>query len=129
MPLEIKEYLQKLGLNEIEIDLYLALITIGPSTILELSRNTDIKRSTVHVNVESLIKKDFIKESKVKQRRVIIAEDPKKLEKILNDKLLKIEELKGNTSKMIRELFLLADGFANLALMKLLNFLASLKAI
>ena len=104
MSSEIKDYLKKLDLTDVETNLYLSLLTIGPSSILELSRYTSIKRSTVHFSVENLIQKGFIEQTMVGKKRLVVAKDPSVIKSILNDRLQKMESLKGSVDKMIRSI-------------------------
>lgn len=113
MSLEVKEYLNKLGLTSTEIDIYLALVTTGPSTILNLSRYTKIKRSTVHFIVESLIKKNFVFETKSKVKRLIVAEDPKRIKEILNIKSENLDNLKIEADRIIRSINSISNKDSN----------------
>ncbi len=56
----LKEYRQQiidLGLSEKEADIYLTLLSMGSSTIDALAKETKIKRSTVYVQLKTLLKK------------------------------------------------------------------------
>ncbi len=81
-------------LSDIEINLYVSLLKRGPSTIMDLANFADVNRATTHINVETLIKKGFVVQSKMpnSKRRVVIAEDPKKLRTVLNNKKLQLEK-------------------------------------
>jgi DNA-binding MarR family transcriptional regulator len=59
----------------------MGLLRKGPSTVLEISKFTEINRVTVHVNIENLIEKGLVSQTKSGRgkRRQIIAESPERL--------------------------------------------------
>ena len=99
---------EEFGLSKNEIAIYLNLVKYGDSTILELANNSGMNRSTVHVNVESLLKKGLATQIKKTRglRRLILAEPIEKLALILKNKKAKIETAEGHLltlSKQLRE--------------------------
>jgi len=100
----VSEYLKQLGLSEIETKLYLGLLEKRSTTVMELANHVSIKRITAHFNVESLIAKGLITESRKGARRQIIAEDPDKLQTLLDDRELEIGQLKQNLPTIIQSI-------------------------
>jgi len=49
--------LQQLGLTSKEAEVYLTLLQLGPSSVLEISRHCDVKRATIYNILESLTQK------------------------------------------------------------------------
>jgi sugar-specific transcriptional regulator TrmB len=75
--MQLDKTLQKYGLEAKESQLYLALLELGKSTILELSRKTSLKRAGLYYAIENLIAKGLVIEGKdKKQRRHWTAVDP-----------------------------------------------------
>lgn len=97
----INDFLEKLGLSEIETKLYLGLLEKGPTTVLEISRHTGIKRATTHFNIESLIQKGLVTQTSVGARRQIIAEPPQSLEILVEQHLSDAKNLKQNLPSVI----------------------------
>lgn len=89
----LKSYLVDFGLNDKEISIYISLLQAGPSTIMDLSRKTGIKRSTTHNNVEELIKKGLVSQTNYGERRMVIAEDPEKLKFLLEQRKWDVQKL------------------------------------
>lgn len=83
--------LTNLGLNEKEAAVYLACLSLGPTTILKISRSAVLKRATVYMIVESLKQKGLINMEVKGFKTLFAAEDPEKLETMLE---IKREELK-----------------------------------
>lgn len=91
----IKNYLiEKFGLSDIEARLYLALLESGVTTILEMSRLTQINRATVHVNINNLIEKGLVSQTKTGRgvKRQIVAEPAEKLKLLIDQRKLELEE-------------------------------------
>jgi DNA-binding transcriptional ArsR family regulator len=78
----MEEELQKLGLSEHEAEVYLAALGLGPSSAAQISEQTNIKRPTVYLALENLIKQGLILESFAGKKRLFEAEKPQKLEKL-----------------------------------------------
>ncbi len=100
----VSEYLKQLGLSEIEAKLYLGLLEMGSTTVMELANHVSIKRITAHFNIESLISKGLVTESRKGARRQIVAEDPDKLQTLLEDRELEIGQLKQNLPSIIESI-------------------------
>lgn len=98
-------YLQEFGLNDKEITIYLTLLKVGPSTIMDLARKTGIKRSTTHNNVEELIKKGLVSQTNYGERRMVIAEDPEKLKFLLEQRKWDVNKLEKNMNEIVNEIY------------------------
>lgn len=96
------EYMQKLGLSDNEIKLYKGLLTSGPSTIMDLSKQVGMKRITCHFNIESLIQKGLVVQLRTGARRKVVAEPPEKLEELIQQKEKEIERLRDELPSMIK---------------------------
>ena len=57
--MDLTKKLIKLGLTEKEASLYLTGLSIGPATILDLSRKSSIKRGTVYEIIMRLVSLGF----------------------------------------------------------------------
>lgn len=97
----VNDYLKQLGLSEIETKLYLGLLETGSTTVMELANHLGIKRITAHFNIESLIKKGLVTETRKGARRQIVAEDPDRLKQFLEEKEEEIQQLKKTLPGMI----------------------------
>jgi len=78
----MEEELIKLGLSEHEAKVYLAALSLGPSSAGQISEQTGIKRPTVYLALENLSKQGLIIESFAGKKRLFEAEKPQKLEKL-----------------------------------------------
>lgn len=78
--------LEKIGLNEKETKVYLALLELGEGSIQKLSTKSGVKRTTVYDILASLKEKGLINEITKNHKIVFSAEDPRKLETALEEK-------------------------------------------
>ncbi len=101
----LKSYLVDFGLNDKEISIYLNLLQAGPSTIMDLSRKTAIKRSTTHNNVEELIKKGLVSQTNYGERRMVIAEDPEKLKFLLEQRKWDVQKLEKVMPELVSTIY------------------------
>lgn len=78
--------LESIGLNENEASLYLASLSMGPSTILKLSRASEMKRTTAYSVIESLKQKGLMNVVHKGLKKLYAPEDPQKLSAVLQSK-------------------------------------------
>lgn len=101
---DLQNFLEEFGLTPREIKLYLSLLKSGPNTIMNLSRETNIKRSTTHNNVEELIKKGLVSQTNYGERRMVVAEDPEKLKFLIENKRWEIRKLEDKLPEVVGEI-------------------------
>src|SRR3989344_4112937 len=75
--------LKDIGLSEREASVYLASLSLGPTTILRLARASDIKRTTIYGIIESLKQKGMISVELKGLKQVYAPENPLKLERMI----------------------------------------------
>lgn len=105
IPKSIEKFLIDFGLNEKEISIYLALLRSGPSTVMDISRDTAIKRSTTHNTVEELIKKGLVTQTNYGERRMVVAEDPEKLNFLLDQKKWQLKQISDALPQAISQIY------------------------
>jgi sugar-specific transcriptional regulator TrmB len=101
---KVQDYLQNLGLSEVEAKVYTGLLEHGPSTVMELAKHLHMKRITVHFNVENLIQKGLIAQTKEGTRRKVFAETPDKLLSLVEDQERSILEIKKEFPNVLKEI-------------------------
>lgn len=85
--------LTRLGLEGNRAKVYLAVLKLGRATVIDISKHTKIKRTTVYDVVLDLKNQGFVSEAKRGARRVFIAEDPATLVQTFEDRLSEIKEI------------------------------------
>ncbi len=81
-----KKLLGELGLTDIEIDVYLAILDSGSCLAGEITRKTGIHRRTVYDAINRLIEKGLVSYIKTNNRKYFEAYHPTKLLEILREK-------------------------------------------
>lgn len=84
----LQKELENLGLDDKEVQVYLSLLEIGEANIARISKKSGVKRTTVYNAIEALKKKGLVSSTVKKQNTLYIAEDPRKLEQELHEKML-----------------------------------------
>ena len=99
------EQLKNIGLSENETKVYLAMLELGPSAVMDIARKAEVNRPTAYVQIESLKKRGLVSTQTKGKKQLYIAESPEHLENILDSKLHEIavnkEELSGVLPQLI----------------------------
>lgn len=105
---QLQRVLTEIGLHEHEAKVYLAALSLGPTTVLKIAKTAELKRTTVYSVIEALKQKGLMRIELKGFKNLFAAESPEKLEGILEyrrtalkDQLPKLEaiyNLKGGES-------------------------------
>ena len=101
---KIKEKLNKLGLKEKEIIIYLVILSIGKGNISSIAKKAEIKRTSIYQHIEELLKKDFIYKTITKKRVYYSANNPKKIISYLEKEKRNLEYKKNDIETILPEL-------------------------
>jgi len=75
----LKEQLEKIGLPDNEASIYLSLLKNGPQSIQEISKSTEIKRTTLYLIIERMLGKNLINIEIKQKRKQYYIKNPKML--------------------------------------------------
>ncbi len=104
------EKLKNLGLSENEAKVYMAMLELGPSVVVEISRKSQINRPTTYVQIESLKKKGLVSTQTKGKKQIFIAESPDKLELLIDSELKTVEDKKSELNNFLPELLSLFNS-------------------
>ena len=96
--------LKDLGLSENEAKVYMAMLELGPATMLEIAAKAGVNRPTAYVQVESLKKMGLVSTQIKGKKQLFLAESPDQLEFIIEKKENEIEQKKDELKKILPEL-------------------------
>jgi sugar-specific transcriptional regulator TrmB len=96
---KIRYFLQSIGFTSSETKIYLNLLGRGPLNIGEISRSTKIPRTTTSRNIKKLVKKGVVSTVVKMHETLIEAESPDKLELILKEEEIKLEDKLSSINK------------------------------
>ncbi|HRY82504.1 MAG TPA: helix-turn-helix domain-containing protein [Candidatus Moranbacteria bacterium] len=83
--------LKDMGLSDLEASVYLASLSLGPASVSKISRNSDVKRTSVYPIINSLKQKGLMNIELRGWKKLYTAESPEKLKFIIDDKLNKLK--------------------------------------
>ena len=89
----IKNTLADLGFNEVELDIYVALLENGKSTVSDIAKHSGLKRPTIYQYIDGLAARDLIRKTFKGKRLLYYPEDPKKLLKHADNIKKKAEKI------------------------------------
>lgn len=108
----MEEELQKLGLSEYEARVYLATLGMGPSSAFHISEKTNIKRPTVYLALENLIKQGLVFENFINKKRLFQAEKPEKLSKLTKRMRRKVIDAEISLESILPEILKIPREYA-----------------
>ena len=96
--------LKNLGLSDNEAKVYLAMLELGPSSVIEIARKAEINRPTAYVQIESLKKRGLVSTQMKGKKQIYMAESPEHLEGMLDNQLHEIAVQKEMFSSVLPNL-------------------------
>jgi HTH-type transcriptional regulator, sugar sensing transcriptional regulator len=96
--------LKNIGLSDKEAKVYLALLHLGPASVLEVAAKAGINRPTTYVQIETLKKQGLVSSQTKGKKQLFIAESPSQLEHILDKEEKEIEVKKDDLQKILPDL-------------------------
>lgn len=85
--------LENAGLNENEAKIYLAVLELGQTSVNRIALKAGIKRTTVYLSLENLMKKGLVSAIKKAGKTLYFAEDPRDLERIMEERKKEISDI------------------------------------
>ncbi len=101
--------LNKIGLNDKEGEVYLALLELGSQPASIIGKKAGINRSTTYLVLESLIKKGYVNQHVRADVKYFTAADPKTILQDLNKKEKEMEEYKNEFEELLPEFYSLIN--------------------
>jgi sugar-specific transcriptional regulator TrmB len=98
------EKLKHLGLSENEAKVYMAMLELGPSVVVEIARKSQINRPTTYVQIESLKGKGLVSAQIKGKKQYFSAESPDKLELLIDNELKTVEDKKSELNNYLPDL-------------------------
>ena len=96
--------LKNLGLSENEAKVYMAMLELGPSAVLDIARKAEINRPTAYVQIESLKKRGLVSTQTKGKKQLYMAESPEHLEGMLDNQLHEIAVQKETFAQILPNL-------------------------
>jgi HTH-type transcriptional regulator, sugar sensing transcriptional regulator len=91
--MSLEKDLKSIGLEEKEAKVYLSALELGPTNIQNLTKKSEIKRSTVYEMIKNLKNQGLITEATKGKRRIFIASNPENLKRNIKTKEQLLSEI------------------------------------
>ncbi|HDK42607.1 MAG TPA: hypothetical protein ENG87_04455, partial [Candidatus Pacearchaeota archaeon] len=90
---DISEVLESIGLSKNEVIVYLDLIRVGKSSVIDISKRTGLYRSNTYDILEKLLKKGFVDQSIENEKKFFYPIDPNDLLDYIKHKEQELKEI------------------------------------
>lgn len=97
---QIENLLKLFDCNQREASIYVQALMMGPSTIQDVANALGQNRVTVHNAVGQIIRKGFLYETRKGKKRLLVAEEPVVLHRILQKRENELKVLKDNAYEL-----------------------------
>lgn len=91
--MEIRQKLEEIGLTGKKADVYLAILQLGKTTVVQIAKKAQIKRPTTYDILDDLINKGLVSQTFAGKKRFFNAEPPEALKSLLKKQEEKVDQL------------------------------------
>lgn len=105
----MQKMLEKLGIPEKAAKIYVSLLELGPSTVLDLAERAGVNRPTAYVHLESLKERGLVTTITKGKRKFFVAESPRELESMIVREKKEVEIKNEQLAKLLPELLAMYD--------------------
>lgn len=98
----IHEQLHFFGANPREANIYMRCLQTGPCSVQDIAHAMRMNRVTVHSAVGQMLEKGLLFETRKGKRRLIVAEEPMSLLRLLAQKEQEITRARGNMERIMQ---------------------------
>lgn len=102
--LKINQKFKELDCNNKETAVYLSLLKHGAMSVQETAKKVQLNRVTTHDTIERLLEKGLLAETRAGKKRLLVAEDPKILYSLLEEKKQQVGMLEKSISQVVENL-------------------------
>jgi HTH-type transcriptional regulator, sugar sensing transcriptional regulator len=103
------DLLKKLGFSDKSARIYLALLSLGPSSVRKLAENCKLNRGTTYDALKWLQDKGVVNFYNKDTKQTFVAENPEKLHAMVKEQEQELQSIDSKLDKMIPELQALHD--------------------
>lgn len=124
----IKE-LMEIGLSEKEARVYLASLELGPETAQKIAAKATVSRPNTYIAIESLSKRGLMSSFQKGKKKYICAQNPKLLQRILQEEKESIERKSAAYQALLPELSEITSTLENHPSVQVFDDLAGLVSV
>jgi|SRR3989344_6820128 len=102
--MSLVNHLKNIGLEDKEAKVYLAMLELGPSTVLEIAAKAEVTRPTAYVMIESLKKMGLVSTQTRGKKQLFMGESPDQIKVNLDKEEKLIEQRKEELKQILPDL-------------------------
>lgn len=110
MPTDIAKLFMTLGLSTTETKVYLASLSLGPTSVQDIAKESKLSRTATYDAVESLQKRGLLSTYERGKKRYFVAEEPEKAVAYFRENMHKMEDHLETFLRALPELKLQVGG-------------------
>lgn len=107
----MQKELKQLGLDKTEAKIYLACLELGPATPTQIAKKAEMKRPTIYLYLDRLVKIGLISKTIKNKKRLITAEEPERLKFLVEKHKEKAKQEEEILEKLIPALKVISAKF------------------
>jgi sugar-specific transcriptional regulator TrmB len=96
--------LKQLGFSEKEIQVYVSLLNLGPSSVRSVASEAKINRGTTYDILKSLIQRGLVSYYHQDKHQYFLAEDPERLKNVVKEEISELTRSQSDLDKLMPEL-------------------------
>lgn len=105
----MQKMLEKLGIPEKAAKIYVSLLELGPSTVLDLAERAGVNRPTAYIHLDALKERGLVSTIVKGKRKLFVAESPRELETMLARERKEVEIKNEQLGELLPELLAMYD--------------------
>lgn len=106
----MQKNLQEYGLSEKEAAVYAAALELGPATADQLAKQSEVKRSTTYLQIESLQEKGLVSSYEEGKKTLYTPESPENLARLIDRQKAALDQRQRELEKELPDLVRMFEG-------------------
>ncbi len=102
--MKIQPLLAKLGLNERDTNVFLALVKLGPSPVRSIAREANVNRGTTYDTLKHLLSQGLVAYYHREKHQYFVAEPPERLLELIDDRVKRDLETRQEVERALPHL-------------------------
>lgn len=110
---DVKTHLQELGLTAKEIDVYLAMLELGPASVQDVAKKSGVNRTTTYVMIERLKDRGLTACFEKGNKTFFCAETPERLMSLIAAELSNVESKRDRLTQTLPHLLAIFNAVSD----------------
>ncbi|MFA6429545.1 MAG: helix-turn-helix domain-containing protein [Patescibacteria group bacterium] len=102
--IDIKQALMEIGISPKEVEVYLAMLELGPASVQDIAKKAGVNRTTTYVMLEGLQRHGLMSSFEKGKKTMFVAENPQRLVNIISAQVMAVEEKRSHVQSLMPRL-------------------------